>query len=261
MKKILSKLEQSYGRPVDVEFAWDNGKLYLLQCRALPFRAAVGAVALPDDVPRDQILFTNDQGVSGAVIKDIEYVVYVDPKAYEGLGTYEEKLAIAGVVGKINRFLDRKRYALFGPGRWGSNDINLGVRVGYGDINRCVILGEIAFEAGGSTPEVSYGTHFFNDLVEAQIVPVAIYPNQPGALFMEEFFLTTPNQIHQVSPGLGKYAPVVHMIHVPSCTAGRLLQVYQDGQKQEGIGFFAYSDGQPEGHISHRPDEVGVTEG
>jgi hypothetical protein len=97
--------------------------------------------------------------------------------------------------------------------------------------------------------------------VEAQIVPVAIYPNQPGALFMEEFFLTTPNQIHQVSPGLGKYAPVVHMIHVPSCTAGRLLQVYQDGQKQEGIGFFAYSDGQPEGHISHRPDEVGVTEG
>ena len=261
MKKILSRLEQAYGRPVDMEFAWDNGKFYLLQCRSLPFRPDVGAVALPEDIPRDQVLFTNNQGISGAVIKDIEYVVYVDPKAYGRLGTYEEKLAIAGVVSKINRFLERKRYALFGPGRWGSNDINLGVRVGYGDINRCVILGEIAFEAGDSTPEVSYGTHFFNDLVEAQIVPVALYPDQPGALFREDFFLTTPNQIHQVAPGLAKYAPVVHVIHVPSSTGGRSLQVYQDGQKQEGIGFFAYSDGQPEGHISFRPDEVGVTEG
>jgi pyruvate, water dikinase len=261
IKKILRKLEDAYGRPVDVEFAWDNGKFYLLQCRALAFRPDVGNVSLPENVPREQILFTNDQGVASAVIKDVEYVVYVDPKAYGRLGTYEEKLAIAAVVSKINRFLETKRYALFGPGRWGSNDINLGVRVGYGDINRCLILGEIAFEAGGSRPEVSYGTHFFNDLVEAQIVPVAIYPDQAGTLFREEFFLTTPNEIHKVSPDLARYASVVHVIHVPSVTGGRLFHVYQDGQKQEGIGFFARFDGQIDGHTSGGQDESGGLRG
>jgi hypothetical protein len=261
MKKILTTLEQAYGRPVDMEFAWDDGKFYLLQCRALPFRPEVGAIALPEDVPEEQILFTNNQGISGAVIRDIEYVVYVDPKAYDTLGTYEEKLAIADVVGKINRFLESKRYALFGPGRWGSNDLNLGVKVGYGDINRCLILAEIAFEEGGSTPEVSYGTHFFNDLVEAQIVPVALYPDQLGTVFKEDFFLTAPNQIDLISPRLAKHASVVHVIHVPSCTGGRLLQVYQDGQKQEGIGFFAYPDRQPEGQTSSRPPGVEVQEG
>lgn len=239
MKNILRKLEQAYGRPVDVEFAWDNGKFYLLQCRALALRPDAGTIDLPQNVPREQTLFTNDQGLSSAVIKDVEYVVYVDPRAYGRLRTYEEKVAIGTVVSKINRFLERKRYALFGPGRWGSNDINLGVRVGYGDINRCSILGEIAFEEGGSTPEVSHGTHFFNDLVEAQIVPIALYPDQPGRIFREDFFLNSPNEIHQVSSDLVKYASVVHVMHVPTCTGGRLLQVYQDGKTQAGMGFFA----------------------
>ena len=75
--------------------------------------------------------------------------------------------------------------------------------------------------------------------MEAQIVPIALYPNQAGRLFREDFFLNSPNEIQKVSTNLAPSASVVHMIHVPSCTGGRLLHVYQDGQKQEGIGFFA----------------------
>ncbi len=238
MKKILNKLETAYGRPVDVEFAWDNGRLYLLQCRTLSMRAQLAKVSLPTDIPRTQVLFTNNRGVTNGLIEDIEYVVYVDPRSYNNITRYDEKMEIGRVVGKINRLLAEKRYALFGPGRWGSNDINLGVRVGYEDINNTLTLGEIAFEADGSTPEVSYGTHFFNDLVEAEIIPMAIYPDQKGTHIDERFLLKAPNELASMVPEMAHHASVVHLIHVPASTGGHLLHIYQDGQGQQGMGFF-----------------------
>ena len=239
MKKILSKLEKAYGRPVDIEFAWDGNRLYLLQCRTLALREDGGIIEIPQDIPQERILFTNNRGVSNAVVRDIEYIVYVDPRAYGRLETVEEKTAIGKVVSRLNRALGEKRYALFGPGRWGSNDINLGVRVGYEDLNRTRILGEIAFEERGSTPEVSYGTHFFNDLVEAQIVPIALYPDESGTLFKETCLLDSNNELNKILPEMAPYAPVVHVMHVPSCYGGMMLHVYQDGRNQEGVGFIA----------------------
>ncbi len=79
-----------------------------------------------------------------------------------------------------------------GPGRWGSNDINLGVRVTYADINNTTLLVEIAFAKEGYTPEVSYGTHFFQDLVEADIVIVPLFPDDPSAILNERFLLDSP---------------------------------------------------------------------
>ena len=239
MKKILEKLETAYGRPVDVEFAIGNDRLYLLQCRTLSLRKKMEPATLPEDIPRDRMLFTNNQGVTNGLIKDIEYVVYVDPRAYNQITRYEEKVEIGHVVSDINRLLAEKRYALFGPGRWGSNDINLGVRVGYEDINNTLTLGEIAFEAGDSTPEVSYGTHFFNDLVEADIVPIAIYPDQKGTYIDEGFLREAANQLPDTLPDHAQYASVVHLIHVPASTNGQLLHIHQDGKNQEGMGFFA----------------------
>ncbi len=239
MRKILNKLEKSYGRPVDVEFAWDNDRLYLLQCRTLAIRKEFEKASLPEDISPDQILFTNNKGITNGLVEDIEYIVYVDPKAYGDLPTYDDKMAIGRVVNRVNKLLEGKRYVLFGPGRWGSNDINLGVKVGYEDINSALILGEIAFEEKGSTPEVSYGTHFFNDLVEAEIIPVAIYPDQSDTIFNEKFLLQAANKLVSMAPDVAAYASVVHVIHIPSSTGERLLQVYQDGQKQQGMGFFA----------------------
>jgi len=139
----------------------------------------------------------------------------------------------------VNRLLTGKRYALFGPGRWGSNNIDLGVKVGYDDINNTLVLGEIAFEKNGSIPEVSYGTHFFNDLVEANIIPVAIYPEQKGTCIDERFLLEAPNLLPKMVPDLGAYAHVVRLIHMPGTTDGCLLHIYQDARNQKGIGFSA----------------------
>ena len=239
MKNILNRLQDAYSRPVDVEFAWDDDHLYILQCRSLATSKEIGEVHFPKDIPREQILFTNSKVVSNSIVEDIEYVVYVCPKAYEKLSTHEDKLSVGRIVGRLNQALHDKRYALFGPGRWGSNDINLGVKVGYQDINRALILGEIAFEKAGYTPEVSYGTHFFNDLVEAQITPVAIFPDDADAIFKEDFFIKTSNQLASKAPDFSSFESVVHVVHVPASSEGRFLRVYQNNQEQKGIGFLA----------------------
>ncbi len=237
MKKMLRLLQQAYGRPVDIEFAWDDKHLYLLQCRSLAVSQNIREVELPKDLPKEQIIFTNTQVVSNTIIPDIEYVVYVCPRCYGRLSTYDEKFAIGRVISRLNTLLEDKRFALFGPGRWGSNDINLGVRVGYEDINHTLILGEVAFAREDYTPEVSFGTHFFNDLVEAQIAPVAIFPDQTDTIFNEEFFKESPNQLSSIAAEFESYQTVVHVVHVPSSGDGRFLQVFQNNEVQKGIGF------------------------
>jgi hypothetical protein len=162
----------------------------------------------------------------------------VDPKAYDKLETFEKKLKIAAVVNLVNKFLSDKRYILMGPGRWGSNDINLGVRVTYSNINKAKALVEIAFAKEGYTPEVSYGTHFFQDLVESNIAILPIFPDSPGAIFQEGFLVKSQNRLHEIVPEMEDHENVVKVIHVPSTLSSQFLHVYVDIEHQKGIGFF-----------------------
>jgi hypothetical protein len=237
-KKILSRVEAAYGRPVDIEFAWDNNKFYLLQCRSLSIRKELDKVPIPEQIPEEQILFLTSTGLSNSIVHNIEYIVYVSPRAYDALQTYEEKLKIAGVVNALNKHLAPKHYALMGPGRWGSNDINLGVRVTYASINKAKLLMEISFAKEGYTPEVSYGTHFFQDLVEADIVIVPLFPDDPKAAFNEAFLLDSQNIVRDIAPEFKDCSEVVRVIHVPSVRSGQYLHVYMDVINQKGIGLF-----------------------
>ncbi len=237
-RKILSRIEAVYGRPVDMEFAWDGDKLYLLQCRSLSIRKELEKVEMPEAVPPERVLFTTQSGLSNAVVPDLEFIVYVNPRAYDQLPTQEAKLKIAGVVNVLNRHLAGRRYTLMGPGRWGSNDINLGVRVTYSNINKTKLLVEIAFAKEGYTPEVSYGTHFFQDLVEADIVVATLFPDDPGAHFNEEFVVGSENLLGAIAPEVRDCEDVVRVIRVPSVRPGEYLQVYMDAASRRGLGVF-----------------------
>ena len=245
MKKILRRLEQAYGRPVEVEFAWDDGNLYLLQCRALAASRLVEKVVIPKDIAPEKVLFTCGSVLFSSVVRNIEYIVYIDPRVYAGLSTFDERLAVGRCVRRINRLLENKVYALFGPGRWGTNDVKMGVRVGYEDINRTRVLAEIATRELGVVPEPSFGTHFFNDLVEANIVPLAIFPDNPGTVFREEFFHQCPNTLASLDPGLQTTDGIARVIHVPSCAQGQYLHVYLSGEEQEGVGFLGLPEQTP----------------
>ena len=237
-KRILSKVESVYGRPVDMEFAWDGDKFYLLQCRALSTRKELERVAVPEDVPKERILFTTHAGLTNSVVENLEYIIYVNPRAYESLSTFEDKMAVAQAVNLLNKKLDGKKFALMGPGRWGSNDINLGVKVSYSNINNAKLLMEIAFAREGYTPEVSYGTHFFQDLVEADIAIVPMFPDDPAAILNESFLLKSQNLLTEIAPEAEASREVVRVIHVPSACGGQYLHVYLDMGTPKGLGFF-----------------------
>ena len=236
LKRILHQLEDAHGRPVEVEFAWDDSTLYLLQCRALAASALVAKVSLPEGIDPQKVLFTCGSVLFSSAVKDIEYIVYVDPSAYARISTFDERIAVGHAVGKINRLLGGRSYALFGPGRWGTNDVKIGVKVGYEDINRTKVLAEIAMRDIGASPEPSFGTHFFNDLVEANIVPLAIFPDSPGMVFREDFFERCPDALASLDPH-GRANSIVKVIDVPACSGGQYLHVYLDSERQQGVGF------------------------
>jgi len=62
----------------------------------------------------------------------------------------------------------------------GSSNIELGVNVSYADINNTAGPRGDGAGGGGQVRRFSYGTHFFLDLVEAQIIYLPVYPKRPG---------------------------------------------------------------------------------
>ena len=124
-----------------------------------------------------------------------------------------------------------------GPGRWGSSNIDLGVNVSYADIDNAAVLVEVALEEAGHLPEVSYGTHFFQDLVEAQVIYLPLYPHDDVAEFRNSFFETAPNALLELLPHAGDYESVLHLIDVPKTTGGSFAQVIADPQGHQAVCF------------------------
>ena len=168
----------------------------------------------------------------------IRYVVYVDGDAYAQLPSHAEKLEVARVVGRINRALKGQRFILIGPGRWGTVNPDLGVKVSYGDINNTLMLIEVAHEKGGYRPELSYGTHFFQDLIEADIIPLALFPGDRGSLDTEHLQLVPDALAATVGADLRPEGPlerVVKLVDLDESGPGRLC-VYMDAAGSHAAG-------------------------
>jgi len=243
LKAMLELLEAGLGEPVDVEFAHDGSSLYMLQCRALSRGAAVRRVEVPE-VPAEDTVFSANRYVQMGQERDLEYVVLVDPRDYESLETREAMLRVARCVGAVNKALPQRRFVLMGPGRWGSRgDIRLGVAVTYADINRAAVLVEIARQKGSYLPDVSFGTHFFNDLVESGIHYLPLYPDDPGVVWDETFLNGSPNCLAEVAPEFADMAGVVQVIRVADVADGRLLQLVMDAEADKALAYLAEPQG------------------
>ena len=239
MRGILRRLESAYGMPVDVEFAHDGNQLYLLQCRTQAEVKEFGQVTIPTDIPEERTVFSARKFVRNGLIDNIEYIVYIDPRDYDALPDRETRIAVARVVGRLNDRLAGRNFILVGPGRWGSNDIRLGVPVSYADINKTRMLIEVARERDGYVPEVSYGTHFFQDLVEADIAYLPLYPDDRRNRFNEAFLTGSPNAVRDIVPDVEGLDSVVRVIHVPAAAGGRRLRIVMDGRIDEALAYLA----------------------
>ena len=236
MRALLRLLREQLETPVDIEFACDGDDIYLLQCRPQGATRGDAPVPIPRDLPRERVLFTANRYVSNGRVADVTHVVYVDPEAYGRLELSRLR-DVGRVVGRLNRTLPKRRFLLMGPGRWGSRgDVRLGVPVTYADISNAAVLIEIARQRGGYVPDLSFGTHFFQDLVESSIRYLPLYPDDPAVVFAEEFFARSPNALEDLLPEFVGLAGVVRVIDVRAVTEGLVVKVLMNGELDQAVG-------------------------
>jgi hypothetical protein len=241
ISEILRILKNEYGFPVDIEFACDGDNLYILQCR--PQSSSDGysvAPAIPKNIPKEKIIFDANKFVSNGVAPDLDYIVYVDPIKYARLNTIDEMKLVGSAVGKLNRILPKKNFILMGPGRWGSRgDIKLGVPVGYSDINNCAVLIEIAKIQGDFKPDLSFGTHFFQDLVESDIKYLPLYPDDTKNIFNYEFLNNSENILKRVLPEYESLSEAIKVINVSEASSGLALRILMNADEEKAIAYLA----------------------
>jgi hypothetical protein len=219
LQRMLKTLDSYYQYPVDIEFTANFAedakfKINLLQCRPLQTKGLRANVQIPEIVEPEKILFQSyGYTMGGSISQPLKRIIYVDPKAYIELPV-TQKYDIARLVGYLNRRItDRQTTAtiLLGPGRWGTTTPSLGVPVSFAEINNVAVLVEIAYEGGNLMPELSFGTHFFQDLVECDIFYVAVFPQKENVIFNRDLFFQMPNLLTELIPDSSKYANAVRV--------------------------------------------------
>ena len=248
LSKVLKLLEQHFHTPVDVEFTVHLPepralnppvRISLLQCRPQSFIQETQQVSLPEDLPEEAVLFSTRFMVPRGYLKDIRYILFVKPDVYFALPTEALRRQIGQVVAQLNALIGEKTFICIGPGRWGSTNLELGVYVSYADIHNAGALVELSGKGIGLAPEPSLGTHFFQDLMEAQIYPLAISLDDERSRFNEMLFSQAPNCIRKFIQVDETIADCVRLIDVGEIYPGRHMEVVMDDEKGEAVGYLA----------------------
>lgn len=248
LMKVLRMVEANYHAAVDMEFTvqiQDQGALNpqvqisLLQCRPQPHLGDVYAVRLPRGLPSEEVIFSTRFMVPRGYLSGIQYVLFVDPDGYYSLPTPAARNKVSLAISRLNATLGDKNFICVGPGRWGSANPDLGVFVSYADIYHAGALVELSGEGFGLAPEPSLGTHFFQDLMEAQIYPLALRLDDPEAVFNRDFFYQTPNCLSawmEADPALQKS---LHLIDVSAYRPGHHLEIVMDDEESQALAFLS----------------------
>ncbi|OGP89074.1 MAG: phosphoenolpyruvate synthase [Deltaproteobacteria bacterium RBG_19FT_COMBO_43_11] len=242
MTKMLKVLERVYRYPVDIEFtanftAEDKLKINLLQCRPFQTKGHYSRVEIPEKINRNKILIQQDANfMGGSVYQGISRIICIDPQGYAKL-SLSEKYEVARLVGKLNRQIGKREKMptiLLGPGRWGTTTPAMGVPVRFSEINNIAVIGEIAYSDGALIPDLSFGTHFFQDMVEMSIFYMAIYPEKEGVIFNSVWMKKQPNTLADLMPDDSGFAEVVCVYDVRD----KDLRLLSDIVTQKMICFF-----------------------
>jgi hypothetical protein len=238
---------------VDIEFTveiednypYPDYELYVLQCRPLSQREELDNVKIPNDIPEEDILFTSYELIPNGKAEGIEYIIFVDPEKYRQIPDQTMKLELGRAISRLNKRLENSSFILMGPGRWGSANIELGVRVTYADIYNTKVLIEIAIATEEGSPELSYGTHFYQDLVETGIYALPLHLQNPKCDFEWSFFCESENSLAELLPKDAELSEYLQVIDVPKITGGRRLTILMDGSNDEAIGYLVSGNWEP----------------
>ncbi|HOX02230.1 MAG TPA: PEP/pyruvate-binding domain-containing protein [Candidatus Paceibacterota bacterium] len=248
LRELLETLQSAYDYPVDTEFTVNflderDYRINLLQCR--PFQVRVvgegGKVQWPAAVAPERLILDSRGPVIGhSRSMRIDRILYVVPSVY-GQMSMSQRYSVARLVGKAVHHRDASAapvQLLLGPGRWGTSMPSLGVPVSFAEINQVAVLGEIALMHEGLVPDVSLGTHFFNDLVEMDMLYLAVSPERPGHRFQERFLLEAPNRLVEILPRSEEWAHALRVIDAAALPGGAAIHLHVDAMKQRAICYW-----------------------
>jgi hypothetical protein len=245
MTKMLQMLEKHYRSPVDTEFTvrildpdspHPQVQITLLQCRPQSHLRESEA-SLPTNLDERDIIFSTQRLAPRGRVSDIHYVVFVSPESYFALPTPSMRSEVGRNIGLLNAALKDESFICVGPGRWGTTNPDLGVHIGYADIYHARALVELTGRSLGAEPEASFGTHFFQDLVESDIYPLAIYLDDEDVIFDQDFFYSTPNRLAEFLPNQSDPDCCLRLIKVADFRPGHHLELVMDDETGQSIAF------------------------
>ena len=256
MRDMLRLLENAYEYPVDIEFtlnffAPDSYRINLVQCRPLQVTGPGATAAPPPHIAAADVALESHGPVIGkSATLDVDWVIYVVPHVYGQLPV-RERYAVARVIGELTRHraVADTVIMLLGPGRWGTTTPALGVPVSFAEIHAVSALCEIVTMREGLIPDVSLGTHFFNELVENSMLYVALFPSQTCNRLDRDLFETgLQSHMPELLPDWQEYAEAVRLLAPGDLGPGATLRFHADSLKQRVLCYRSTeADGQDQG--------------
>lgn len=220
MQNVLKTLERVYGNPVDIEYTVNMDEtgdfvVNLLQCRPL-YLGQEGEQVELDGLELQKVFFDiKDSSMGASGKRKMDVVVQIDPVCYYEY-PYVKKYDAAAAVGKINRYYrgSGKNLLLMTPGRIGTSSPELGVPVTFGDISGFSAVCEVSDRRAGYMPELSYGSHMFQDLVEAEILYGAVWNNEKTLEYHPDLFAGNPDLFGEICPELPQLKGMIQVREV-----------------------------------------------
>lgn len=246
MREALELLETHYDSPVDTEFTVEvldpntlkpDVLITLLQCRPQSHIQGSNQAQLPRELREKDIIFSTQRMVPQGIVEGIRYVLFVSPEGYFNISTQAERTKLERAIGRLNAALKEETFLAVGPGRWGTSTPDLGIHVTYGDIYNARSLVELSGESVGTSPEPSFGTHFFQDLMEAQIYPLAVFLDDKEVIFNEDFFYKTPNKVLKFISLDKVLTRTLRLLAVKDYRPGHHIDLVMDGQKGRAVAY------------------------
>ena len=217
MQKLLKTLERVYGNPVDIEFAVNldaegDFVVNLLQCRPLYQNKSLENIDLQSLNLKRVFFDIVDSAMGTSCKRRMDVVVQIDPLLYYRY-PYQKKYQVVQAVERINDFYkgSNKNLLLITPGRVGTSSPELGVPVTFRSISNFSAVCEVSDSRAGYMPELSYGSHMFQDLVEAQILYGAVYNDRRTLSYHPDLFQDLPDRFGQICPDCPELAQMIQV--------------------------------------------------
>lgn len=241
MSEILSSIKQTYGSNVDIEFTCNfinqtEYKICLVQCR--PFQMDehdIMDVHIPE-IPENTLLMKAYGAVVGrSSLKEIQRIIYVEPDEY-GILTDDKRYNVARIISSLLKHEHNLRTLLFGPGRWGTTTPSLGVPVTFSEIRSAYAICEIDSMHEGLIPDLSLGTHFFNEMTETGMVYIGYFNQNKKNRLNAQLLRDRPNRIGELLPDKKEWENIIHVVDFPG--EGEPLFFAADPVDQCGVLYF-----------------------